>query len=160
MCTTNSSHNLDASFDLVLPEDGQWSLSPTIEKRSISPSGLSPSDIAGTIDPSLLGSSELPPLPPSTGARKSKPLPTGPIIYVRRPPGVSASQEALALSDKVPGKSRRNTFQKKKYVGKGRGKAVERPRVYIGDARCMCHIRVYLCRLALRGHRHRTRMGR
>ncbi|KAG1873972.1 hypothetical protein F4604DRAFT_764064 [Suillus subluteus] len=27
---TNSSHSLDGSFDLVLPEDGQWSLSPTI----------------------------------------------------------------------------------------------------------------------------------
>ncbi|KAG1814675.1 uncharacterized protein BJ212DRAFT_1361308 [Suillus subaureus] len=103
---TNSSHSLDGSFDLVLPEDGQWSLSPTIERKSISTDSLSPSDSAGTIDPSLLGGSE-PPLP-STGARSSKPLPSGPIIYVRRPPGVSASQEAPALSDKTPGKSRRN----------------------------------------------------
>ncbi|KAG1781129.1 hypothetical protein EV702DRAFT_1074099 [Suillus placidus] len=112
--STNSSHSLDASFDLVLPEDGQWSLSPTIDKKSISPKSLSPSDSTGTIDPSLLGGSEPPPkplsspLPPSTGVRNSKKLPAGPIIYVRRPPGVSASQEAPALSDKTPGKSRRN----------------------------------------------------
>ncbi|KAG2367617.1 hypothetical protein BDR07DRAFT_254361 [Suillus spraguei] len=99
---TNSSHSLDASFDFVLPEDGQWSLSPTIKGKSISPDSLSPSDSVGTIDPSLLSGSE------PTGARKSKPPPTGPIIYVRRPPGVSASQEAPVFSDKVPGKSRRN----------------------------------------------------
>ncbi|KAG2117539.1 hypothetical protein BD769DRAFT_1778038 [Suillus cothurnatus] len=97
MYATNSSHSLDGSFDFVLPEDGQWSLSPD---------SFSPPDSVGTIDPSLLGGSE-PPLP-STGARSSKPPPAGPIIYVRRPPRVSASQEAPALSDKKPGKSRRN----------------------------------------------------
>jgi hypothetical protein len=97
MHATNSSHSLDGSFDFVLPEDGQWSLSPD---------SFSPPDSVCTIDPSLLGGSE-PPLP-STGARSSKPPPAGPIIYVRRPPRVSASQEAPALSDKKPGKSRRN----------------------------------------------------
>lgn len=108
---TNSSHSLDASFDLALPEDGQWSLSPTIEKKSISPESLSPSGSAGTIDPSLLGGSEpppKPPLPPSRSTQNSKKLPAGPIIYVRRPPGVSASQEAPALSDKISGKLRGN----------------------------------------------------
>ncbi|KAG1741704.1 hypothetical protein EDB19DRAFT_1704721 [Suillus lakei] len=110
---TNSSHSLDASFDLVLPEDDQWCMSPTIEKKSISPDST-PSGSAGTIDPSLLGGSEPPlksppsSLPQSTGAQHPKQLPPGPIIYVRRPPGVSASQEAPALSDKTPGKSRRN----------------------------------------------------
>lgn len=111
---SNSSHSLDASFDHMLPGDDLWSLSPTIGKKSITPDSLSPSDNAGTIDPSLLGGSESPPklplspLPPSTGAQNSKQPPAGPIIYVRRPPGVSASQEAPALSDKTPGKSRRN----------------------------------------------------
>lgn len=109
---TNSSHSLDASFDLALIEDDLWSLSPTIEKKSISPD--SPSTNAGTIDPSLLGGSEPPPnlplspLPPSTGAQNSEQLLADPIIYVRRPPGVSASQEAPTLSDRTPGKSRRN----------------------------------------------------
>ncbi|KAG2136375.1 uncharacterized protein EDB93DRAFT_788456 [Suillus bovinus] len=46
MYATNSSHSLDASFDLVLPENGQWSLSPTIEKKSLSPESLPLSDSA------------------------------------------------------------------------------------------------------------------
>jgi hypothetical protein len=67
-----------------------------------------------TIDPSLLSSSEPPfelplsSLPAPTDARKLKPIQAGPIIYVRRPSGVSALQEAPAFSGKVPGKSRRN----------------------------------------------------
>ncbi|KAG2030627.1 hypothetical protein BDR03DRAFT_1016924 [Suillus americanus] len=87
-----TSHNLDASFYFVLP-------------NSIS------SESVGTIDPSLLSNSEPPlepplyPLPPSTSAQKLKPIPACPVVYMRRPPGVSASQEAPAPLDKVPGKS-------------------------------------------------------
>ncbi|KAG1758874.1 hypothetical protein EDD22DRAFT_849668 [Suillus occidentalis] len=83
---------------------------PLIE--SISPDNLSPSENVhhDTIDPSLLSSSAPPlnvPLP-STGTRELKRIPAGPVIYVRRPPGVSTSQETPAFSYKVPRKSRRN----------------------------------------------------
>ncbi|KAG2030608.1 hypothetical protein BDR03DRAFT_1016946 [Suillus americanus] len=91
-----TSHNLDASFKFVLPDS------------------ISSESVARTIDPSLLSNSELPvkphlySLPPSTSAQQLKPIPAHTIVYVRRPPGVSASQEASAFSDKVPGKSQRN----------------------------------------------------
>ncbi|KAG1730945.1 uncharacterized protein EDB91DRAFT_1155614 [Suillus paluster] len=109
---TDLSRDLDANFEL---EESQWSLTPdAVEQKSLSSESDSPSGSVGTIDPSLLGGSEPPPkLPsslvsPSTSLKKTKQLPAGPIIYVRRPPGVSLSQEAPVLSGNTPGKSRRN----------------------------------------------------
>ncbi|KAG0702573.1 hypothetical protein DFH29DRAFT_1069086 [Suillus ampliporus] len=112
---SDPSLTLNAGFELSLPQEDHWSLLPNaVEKKSASSKSDSPSGSVGTIDPSLLGGSESPSKPPSSlvplpiTAKKPKQLLAGPIIYIRRPPGVSASQEAPALSSKTPGKSRRN----------------------------------------------------
>jgi len=103
------SQTLDDSFEHVYPEEGTWSGLPDVpEQEVVSPVSLP--DSAGTIDPSLLGGNEPPPKPlpsPVIPTQIPKPLPSGPIIYVRRPPGVSASQEAPAQGS-ILGKSRRN----------------------------------------------------
>lgn len=103
------SHTLDDSFEHVFPEEGTWSMLPDVEQEAVLPKTISPPESASTIDPSLLGGNEPPP--------KSSPSPIppngtlipapDPIIYVRRPPGVSASQEAPAQST-MTGKSGRN----------------------------------------------------
>lgn len=96
------SHTLDDSFEHVFPEEGAWSKMPNVvEEEVVSSASVSPQESAGTIDPSLLGGNEPPPkqspspvIPPPNGTKTLKKRTLGPIIYVRRPPGVSATQEA------------------------------------------------------------------
>ena len=93
---THNSNTLDDGFEGVFPEEGTWSGLPDVfENGAISPKTVSPPESASTIDPSLLGGNELPPkLPSPSSTRTPENQAPGPIIYVRRPPGVSASQEA------------------------------------------------------------------
>lgn len=112
------SQTLDDSFEHLLPEEGAWSGLPDVLEQEVV-STVSHSDSAGTIDPSLLSGSEPPPKPlssPAIPTQIPKQLSSGPIIYVRRPPGVSALQEAPAQGTML-GKSRRNVQIKYRMSG-------------------------------------------
>ncbi|OJA10717.1 hypothetical protein AZE42_04276 [Rhizopogon vesiculosus] len=108
------SRTLDGSFKHVFPEDGTWSRLPDVLEQEVVSPAVSPPDSTGTIDPSLLSGNEPPPKPspsPTLPILKKKRT-MGPIIYVRRPPGVSASQDAPAQ-----GKARGNVQIKYRMSG-------------------------------------------